>query len=144
MEETVERLTIKSFGKSKEKFNVLQQSLSGEKSQEQLISISLSDGIEFIQIKNIIRIKSGSNYSTLYMTSERPLVVSKLFKDFEEMLLGYRFYRVHNSHLINLSLMSRYMKGEGGQIIMQNGDVIDVSRRKKDDFLRIISNTGIL
>jgi two-component system, LytTR family, response regulator len=54
------------------------------------------------------------------------------------MLLPYRFYRVHNSHLVNLAYIKKYIRGDGGQIIMQNGDVIDVSRRKKEEFLKVI------
>ena len=58
--------------------------------------------------------------------------------DFEELLLDYRFYRVHHSHLINLNYISKYVRGDGGQITIRNGDVIDVSRRKKEVFLKLI------
>jgi two-component system LytT family response regulator len=66
------------------------------------------------------------------------MLVTRLLKDFEDMLAPYRFYRIHNSHLINLSYISKYLRGEGGQVVMQNGEIIDVSRRKKEDFLKMI------
>jgi two-component system LytT family response regulator len=51
----------------------------------------------------------------------------------------YQFFRVHNSHLINLTHIKKYSRGEGGQVVMQNDDVIDISRRKKDEFLKLIT-----
>jgi two-component system LytT family response regulator len=66
------------------------------------------------------------------------LLVTRQLKEFEELLTPYRFCRVHNIHLINLRYVKRYVRGEGGSVIMDNGDEIDVSRRKKDDFLRQI------
>jgi two-component system LytT family response regulator len=55
------------------------------------------------------------------------------------MLRPYRFYRVHNVHLINLNYVRKYVRGDGGKAIMENGDEIDVSRRRKDEFLRLIN-----
>lgn len=139
LQESVDRLLKKHTHSNKEKSDVLKQSLSADKSQEDKIGISTSDGIEFIQIKNIIRIESSSNYSKLYLTDTKSIVVPKLLREFEEMLLPYHFFRVHNSHLINLTYIKKYNRGDGGQIIMQNGDAIDVARRKKDEFLQLFS-----
>jgi two-component system LytT family response regulator len=55
------------------------------------------------------------------------------------MLLPYNFYRIHNSHLINLNYIQKYIKAQGGQVIMQDGTIIDVARRKKDEFLKMIA-----
>ena len=59
------------------------------------------------------------------------------------MLVRYRFCRVHNMHLINLNYVKKYLRGDGGRVIMENGDEIDVSRRKKDDFLKLINLQGM-
>jgi two-component system LytT family response regulator len=83
--------------------------------------------------------EAHSNYSHIILSSGRTVVATKLLKDFETMLRGYGFYRVHNSHLINLSLVSKYLRGDGGQAVMQNGDIVEVSRRKKDEFIALIS-----
>ena len=138
LQATVERLVRQTQKKSAERFDVLRKGLSDTKSQENKIAIPTNDGIEFIQIKSIIRIESSSNYSKLVLNNGQNILVTKLLKEFEEMLFVYRFYRVHNSHLINLSFISKYIRGDGGQIVMQNGDIVDVSRRKKEEFMKII------
>ncbi len=111
----------------------------GYKNQEEKISIPTNDGLEFIPIKTIVHIVSSSNYSKIFLNDGKSIFVTRLLGEFEDMLAPYNFFRVHNSHLINLSYIKKYIRGEGGQVIMQNGDVIDVSRRKKEDFLRALS-----
>jgi two-component system LytT family response regulator len=60
-------------------------------------------------------------------------------KDVEEMLEGYSFFRIHQSYLINLKFMQRYVKGDGGYVVMKDGTSLDVARRKKEEFLMRIS-----
>jgi two-component system, LytTR family, response regulator len=139
---TIDRLVHTSLGKSRERLDMLRQNLSDGKTQDQRIAIPSTDGIELVAIRDIIRIESNSNYSRIVLLEGRSLVVPKLLKDFESLLRGYRFYRVHNSHLINLTHVTKYLRGDGGQVMMQNGDMVDVSRRKKDEFISLISFTG--
>jgi len=138
LQNAVNRLVVQHDRQTQEKLNVLRRSLQESKSQEDRIAIPTSEGMEFINIKNIVRIESSSNYSKLYLLNGQTILVTRLLKDFEEMLLPYRFYRVHHSHLINLTYIKKYIRGEGGQVVMQNGDMIDVARRKKDEFLKLI------
>jgi two-component system LytT family response regulator len=139
LQNSTNRLLENRLRQTREKLDVLKQSLSESRSQEDKIAISTTEGIDFIQVKTIVRIESNSNYSKLVLNNGHSIVVTKLLKDFEEMLTKYRFYRIHNSHLINLSCISKYIRGDGGQVVMQNGDTIDVARRKKDEFLKLIS-----
>jgi len=140
LQNAVARLMTKHRRQTSEKLSVLKKSLQENRSQEDRIAIPTSEGMEFINIKNIVRIESSSNYSKLHLLSGQTLLVTRLLKDFEEMLLPYRFYRVHHSHVINLTYIKKYIRGEGGQIVMQNGDVIDVARRKKEEFLKLIAS----
>lgn len=135
----VERLSKQRQPYTRDKLDLLKHSLHSTKSQEEKIAIPTSEGLEFIPIKSILHIESSSNYSKIFFLDGKTLLVTKLLKDFEDMLLPYHFYRVHNSHLINLSYIKKYIRGEGGQVIMQNGDVIDVARRKKEEFLKLIT-----
>jgi two-component system LytT family response regulator len=138
LQQTIERLANSTIKKTRERADLLKKNLANPKSQEDHIAVPANDGLEFMQIKQIIRIESSSNYSKLVLQGGQQLLVTKQLKDFEELLTDYRFYRVHHSHLINLNYISKYVRGDGGQIMMKNGDVIDVSRRKKEVFLKLI------
>jgi two-component system LytT family response regulator len=138
LQQTVERLGNSSVRKIRERAENLKNNLANPKSQEDHIAIPTNDGLEFIQIKQIIRIESSSNYSKLVLQNSQQMLVTRQLKDFEELLQDYRFYRVHHSHLVNLNFIARYVRGDGGQITMRNGDIIDVSRRKKEVFLKLI------
>ncbi len=137
---SVDRLSkMRSFSQTKEKIDILKNSLSEKKSQEDKIAIPTSEGLEFIPIKNILHIESSSNYCKIFFTESKSLLVTKLLKDFEDMLQPYHFYRIHNSHLINLNYIQKYVKANGGQVMMKDGTIIDVARRKKEEFLKMIA-----
>ncbi len=138
LQHAVERLSKSLHRQTKEKIDILKKSLNDSRSQEDKIAISTSEGIEFIPIKNIIHIESKSNYSKIFLTDSKSMLVTKILKDFEEMLVPYNFYRVHNSHLINLTYIQKYVRSEGGHVMLQDGTVIDISRRKKEEFLKMI------
>ena len=63
--------------------------------------------------------------------------MTRLLKDFEDLLLPYRFFHVHNSHLVNLRYIRKFVRGDGGQVYLENGDIVDVSRRRKEEFLKL-------
>ena len=139
LQTAVERLIKHRYLATREKLDVLRQSLTENKTQEDKIAIPTNEGMEFLPIKNIVHIESSTNYSKIFLKEGKQILVTRLLKDFEDMLLPYRFFRIHNSHLINLNYIQKYIRGEGGQVIMQNGDAIDVARRKKEEFLKLIS-----
>ena len=74
--------------------------------------------------------------TTFFFAGENKMMVTKTLKEFEELLDEYDFIRVHNSHLINLNHVAKYTKGEGGVVTMSDGAEVDVSRRKKEEFLQ--------
>lgn len=140
LQQSVDRLNKLRGYQTKEKIDVLRSSMSDKKSQDDKIAIATTEGLEFIPIKNILHIESNSNYSKLYFQNGRHLTVTKLLKDFEDMLAPYHFYRVHNSHLINLNYIQKYLRGNGGRVMMQDGTEIEVARRKKEEFLKMIAS----
>ncbi len=99
------------------------------------IAIPSIDGIEFVEVSEIIRCQSDSNYTKLYLTNKREIVSSKTLKEYELLLKEYGFSRVHNSDMINLTHIKKYIKGDGGTVIMNDGSEVEVSRRRKDEFL---------
>lgn len=103
------------------------------------ICVPVMTGLAFIQVSDIIRCQSDVNYTTLYLRDRQKLVVAKTLKEFEELLADYNFFRVHNSHLINLAYIKNYNKGKGGTITMTDQSTVDVSTRRKEEFLKKLS-----
>ena len=102
------------------------------------IAIPTLEGLLFYNIADIIHLEANRNYTIIYFTNDVKLIASKTLKDFEELLPTDIFIRIHHSHLINLNFIKRYIKGDGGQIELHDGRVVDVARRKKEEFLKAI------
>jgi two-component system LytT family response regulator len=99
------------------------------------ISIPAIDGIYFINIREIIRCEAEDNYTHIHLENGDRITASKTIKFYEELLSGMNFYRVHKSHLINLNYMRKFVKGDGGFLIMDDDKRIEVSRRRRPAFL---------
>lgn len=100
------------------------------------IALPTINGLVFMPVQQIVRCESTGNYTRIFFTDRKQLLVSKPLKEFEELLTDVDFFRVHNSHLINLQQMDSYIQGEGGFALMSDGTQVEVSRRRKADFLR--------
>lgn len=98
------------------------------------IAIPSLKGLEMLEIDNIIRCEADSNYTTIHLISNK-ILVTKTLKELEQILATYNFIRIHNSHLINLAHLRTYVKGEGGIVILSNGEQISVSRSRKSSLL---------
>ncbi|HZV69049.1 MAG TPA: LytTR family DNA-binding domain-containing protein [Saprospiraceae bacterium] len=122
---------------TKERLEVLQQNLSDQFHLHK-ISIPTMEGLLFFNIADIICLEADSNYSTVHFSDHLKLLTTRTLGEFEEMLPSHLFFRPHHSWLINLSYIKKYMKGDGGQIEMQNGVFVDVARSRKAEFIRII------
>ncbi|MFT7605513.1 MAG: two-component system LytT family response regulator, partial [Saprospiraceae bacterium] len=99
------------------------------------MSISALDGIYFINIKDIVRCEAEDNYTHIHLRGGEKIIASKTIKSYEELLSGVNFYRVHKSHLINLNFMRKFVKGDGGYLIMDDSKKIEVSRRRRPAFM---------
>lgn len=104
------------------------------------ISLPTFQGFKMISISDIIRCEADSSYTTFYLVNKGQIIVSKTLADFEDVLSEHQFFRIHHKHLINLTHLQEYIKGKGGQVIMSDGSALDVSTRKKNDFLQKIEN----
>jgi two-component system, LytTR family, response regulator len=101
------------------------------------IAVASLEGVHFISIKDIVKVQAESNYAIFYFADKRKMTVSKTLKQVEEALEGYNFFRAHKSFLINLSFISKYIRGEGGTIILIDGSEVELSRNKKNEFLEM-------
>jgi two-component system, LytTR family, response regulator len=98
----------------------------------QRIALPTAEGIYYVDLKHIIYIESLGAYSKFVMDNQKSIVVSKVLKEFEDILSPFTFIRVHQSNIVNLQHVQKYVKGDGGQLWMSDGKEIEVSRRKKD------------
>jgi two-component system, LytTR family, response regulator len=99
------------------------------------ISVPTQKGLQFLSKDQILYVEADKNYTTFYMNNQPAIVVSKTLKEFENVLENAGFFRIHHSTIINLNHIVEYIKGEGGSVIMSNGAELEVSRRRKQEFL---------
>lgn len=122
----------------KDKFDILLTNVRQLGIQDQKIAVPTISGIEFIKVSSIVRCESDVNYTTIVLNEKKKIVVAKTLKQFEELLSEFNFFRIHNSHLINLSYIKSYNKGKGGSVILEDGTELEVSTRRKEEFLNRI------
>ncbi len=100
--------------------------------EDQQIVLSTIEGMHVVKIKNIIRCQADDYYTNFFLNDGRRIMISKTLKENEELLKDHGFIRPHRSHLVNISYIKRYIKSNGGHIILVDGSNIPVSRRKKE------------
>jgi two-component system, LytTR family, response regulator len=132
----VERKLNGSFSQRLEQ---LMENLKPSKQQNFKLALPTSDGLVFIKIEDIIYCEAESNYTRIFCTDEKKHLVSRTLKEYEDILSEHNFFRIHNSYLINLGCIKKYVRGEGGYVIMNNNVSLDVSKRKKESFLTRIT-----
>jgi len=99
------------------------------------IALPMTDGIQFVNRNEIVRCEACGNYTKIFLRDNKTYMVARTLGEFEDLLSPYNFLRIHHAHLINLEQIEKYVRGEGGYVIMSDGAVVDISRRKKQDFL---------
>jgi len=104
--------------------------------QKMKLCIPIIKGFQVVDIQNLLYIEADGNYSNLHFTDGSMICASKTIHEYEALLDDSNFVRVHKSHVVNLSHIVEYTKGEGGILKLSNGKEIDVSRRKKEVLLR--------
>jgi len=113
--------------------------LINSKKQPKRLAVPTQEGLIMINTDEILYCESDSAYCKLFFINQaRPLVISKVLKEVEEVLQGGDFCRIHNSYLINMRFVQRYIRGEGGDVVMNNGTRLPVSRTRKQDFLNLL------
>jgi two-component system LytT family response regulator len=112
------------------------------KSDEQYSRITLPTGnaYEIVNVKDIIRCEAEGNYTSFFLADKRKMVVTLGLKHYEDLLPPDDFFRIHNHHLVNVNHVTRVLKEDGGYAIMTDGSKIEISRRKKENFISRIHN----
>ncbi|AWW30383.1 DNA-binding response regulator [Echinicola strongylocentroti] len=101
------------------------------------IAVPVSEGLEFIKVDEIIYAQSQNNYTVLYLSDQSTLLFSKTLKEVEKTLKKYFFIRIHQSYLINPNYMKKYFRHDGGGVLMENGQSLPISQRKKEEIITL-------
>lgn len=136
----VDKIQKKNQHNLKEQLQVLLGKLDNKPKVLQKIALPTLEGFELVLLNDIIHCQSDSNYTHIMVKNSKKLLVSRTLKEIEELLEGHPFLRIHHSHVVNLNEVVRYVRGEGGYVVMSDGSTINVSRTRKDELLKIFGS----
>lgn len=108
------------------------------KNSLQKIAFPSMEGLRLEKIDDIAYCASDNYYTNVYLKNGEKLVVSKTLKEYDQMLQEEGFFRIHQKFLVSISFISKYLKADGGYLTLENGIELPVSRRKKDELLKLI------
>ncbi len=101
------------------------------------IVLPIGDALHVLEPDDILHCEGDSNYTRIHLHNGKVITAAKTLKDVESTLEGLGFYRIHQSHLVNLKYIQRVIRGEGGYVVMKDGTQLNISRQKKESFLEI-------
>lgn len=117
---------------------ILQENMQQSKPKFQKLAIPTMEGLLFYDIDTILHLEANSNYTNIHFLTGKKIIASKTLKELEELLPKDVFFRSHHSHIINITQIKKYFRGDGGQVELSDGSVIEISRKNKEQFLKMI------
>lgn len=123
---------------SSKQWQLLQNYLKDSDKECSKIALPTGIGYKIVEIKNIVRCQSDSNYTHIICENEHKILISRTLKEIEELLKDHGFIRVHQSHLINPKFVKGILKQDGGSLIMQDDEEVPVSRQKAPQINEIL------
>ena len=132
----VHKVQVQKMPPTTEQFQMLMEQIQHKESGFTKIAVPTAEGFELIPADSVVRCEADDNYSHLFLTNKNKITVCRTLKEMEEQLenFGY-FIRVHHSYLVNLNEVTKYIRGEGGYLVMNDGSTVNVSRSRKDMLL---------
>ncbi len=111
--------------------------LREERDRVRKISIPTLDGVLLFPLADITRLEAAGSYTNLFLSNQKKVMASRSIAEFEHLCTeGEPFFRTHKSHIVNLNYVTKYLRGEGGQVVLTDGTAVDVSRRAKPELMR--------
>ena len=118
-----------------QRLELLMETLKRNDPDIRTIVVPTMSSLEFIEVDDIVRFEADSNYTHIHRTEGKALLISKTLKSLELMVEGMGFFRIHNSHLVNVKFIKRLLRGDPGTIVMKDGTTLPISKGKKGDLL---------
>lgn len=136
LQQAVDKIKNKQGGNSlDEKIKALFYQLQTPQKLTNKIALPIGDSMQFMEPDEIIRCESDSNYTHIFLANGKKITMAKTLKEVEENINGTSFFRIHQSHLVNMNRISKYIKGDGAYVVMDDGTQITISRNKKEAFM---------
>lgn len=123
---------------NKERLSILKETLAAPEAKPDKISLHTLDKIIIVNLDDIVRCEADNNNTIFYLKDSPKVFVTKTLKYFADMLSGYEFLRVHQSHLVNIQFISAFIKTDGGYLLLKNKETVPVSVRKKVQVIEIL------
>lgn len=123
-----------------QQLEALMQKMQQPQASRQHIALPTMEGLQMVSIDSIICCTSKSNYTLLHFRDGQRLVISRTLKEVEQLLADHYFLRVHHSYLVNLNEVKKYIRGEGGMLLMSDGTSVDVSRSRKESVINALQS----
>lgn len=140
----VKKVEFKNSLPLKEQFQLLFHKVSHRGGEFTKIAVPTLGGYELFPIDQLLSCEANDNYTKIYLKDKRKIVACRSMKEMEGQLQEFpSFIRVHNSFLVNLNEVTKYVRGEGGYVVMSDGSTINVSRGRKDALLKSFSIHGL-
>jgi two-component system, LytTR family, response regulator len=136
LQKAVQKATQRNQHPLPQQLDILLQRLKHPAVPVNKIAIPTMEGFQLLAADTVISCASDGNYTCLFLKDKRKILASRNLKDMEELLEDYPFIRIHHSHIVNLNEVEKYIKGEGGYLIMSDGSTINVSRSRKELLLK--------
>jgi two-component system LytT family response regulator len=127
----IKRIEEKSINKNL--FSLLEQNT--KQAAPDKIPLSTSNGLVFVKLADILYCESSGNYTNFYLNDGKKIMVSRQLGEYEKLLHETNFTRIHDKYIINLSFIKEYIKGSGGDVVLENGKELPVASRRKEEFL---------
>jgi two-component system LytT family response regulator len=123
-----------------EQLQLLQNLINHQQASNTKVALPVGDGFVFVYTNEVVRCEGDTGYTQVFLANEKPILISKTLKEVEHTLFSKAgFMRVHQSHLVNPKYLKKYVKKDGGYLLLDDGTQVPLSRRKKDDFLEQIA-----
>ena len=135
----VKHRTIAAPSSSKMQVEQLYKDIQKPGKGHDKIAVPTNEGFTVVPLNEIVYCRANGNYTEFYLKDKQCILSSYTLKQYDEILTMQSFFRAHRSYLINMEHVKMYRRGEGGEIVMSNGDEIELSRTHKDEFLHLLN-----
>src|SRR5687767_1591002 len=136
LQKAIEKVEQRPKTQINRQLEILMEKITNPQSVSTKVALPTMEGLEIVNTDNIISCTSDSNYTTIRFKNGNKILISKTLKDIEELLGTNSFVRIHNSHVVNLNEITKYVRGEGGYVVMSDGTSLDVSRSRKESLMK--------